>query len=149
MEEPDPSEPRPEPWYAPGLRFGCTQCGQCCRTHGEYAYVYLSGAEVGRIARHLGLTRDAFLERYCREEDGWIHLAIDSPACPFLTADSRCSIYPVRPTQCATWPFWHENLERATWEGPVRAVCPGIGRGPLHTREEIERIADANEAEFG
>ena len=135
-----------KPWYAKGLRFQCTQCGNCCRNHGEYAYVYLSSADVEAISAHLGLSRRAFLRRYCTRDRGWITLRMDQPACPFLGADNRCGVYPVRPKQCATWPFWQDNLERATWDGPVRETCPGIGRGPLHSREEIERTAAETEA---
>lgn len=134
-------------WYASGLRFECTRCGACCRTHGEYAYVYLDDAEVDRIADHLGLTPDELVRRHCRQHDGWTYLAIEEPACPFLGADSRCTIYPVRPKQCATWPFWRENLERETWEGPVRSICPGIGTGRLYDPDEIDRIAARNEPE--
>jgi Fe-S-cluster containining protein len=131
----------PKPWYHKGLRFECTGCGNCCRNHGDYSYVYLAEADVRAIAAHLGLERAAFLERYCQEEDGWISLRMDRPACPFLTEANRCSIYPVRPKQCVAWPFWTENLERATWEGQVKECCPGIGSGQLHTQEEVERIA--------
>lgn len=135
----------PKPWYEKGLRFECTGCGNCCRNHGEYAFVYLAEADIVAIAAHLGLERGVFLERYCQTEDGWVSLRMDRPACPFLSADNRCGIYPVRPKQCAAWPFWHENLERATWEGPVKACCPGIGQGPLRSAAEIERIARENE----
>ena len=131
----------PKPWYHKGLRFKCTGCGNCCRNHGDYSYVYLAEADVRAISAHLGLEREAFLERYCLEEDGWISLRMDRPACPFLTEANRCSIYPVRPKQCVAWPFWTENLERATWDGPVKECCPGIGSGPLHSGEEVERIA--------
>lgn len=136
----------PKPWYHKGLRFSCTQCGNCCRNHGDYTYVYLAEADVLAIAGHLGLTRQAFLEAWCREEDGWITLRMDDPACPFLEEDNRCGIYPVRPKQCATWPFWNENLRRATWEGPVKDCCPGIGKGPLVDAETVERIAAETEA---
>ena len=74
-------------------------------------------------------------------------LTIQKPACPFQEPSGVCSIYPVRPKQCATWPFWEENLaSEEVWNGPVAACCPGIGRGPLHPREEIERIARETEA---
>ena len=130
-----------KPWYANGLRFTCTRCGNCCRNHGDYAFVYLAEADVSAIARHLGLSREDFLRTHCQTVDGWVTLRMDSPACPFLEAGQTCAIYPVRPKQCATWPFWKENLERATWEGEVKADCPGIDRGELHSREEIERLA--------
>ena len=130
-----------KPWYANGLRFTCTRCGNCCRNHGDYAFVYLAEADVSAIARHLGLSREDFLRTHCQTVDGWVTLRMDSPACPFLEAGQTCAIYPVRPKQCATWPFWKENLERATWEGAVKDCCPGIGRGSLTPAAEVERIA--------
>jgi Fe-S-cluster containining protein len=130
-----------KPWYHKGLRFECTRCGNCCRNHGEYAFVYLTEADLAAIPAHLGLPRAEFVARYCTTDDGWTVLRMDQPACPFLGPDSGCTIYPVRPKQCATWPFWSENLDRAIWEGPVRDCCPGIGKGPKTSAEEIDRIA--------
>jgi len=133
-------------WFEKGLRFQCTQCGNCCRSHGDATHVYLAEADLQAIAAHLGLTRAELLARHCEREGGWIQLARSEQACGFLGADNRCTIYPVRPKQCRTWPFWVENLERARWEGPVRETCPGIGQGPLHPADEIRRIARENEA---
>jgi hypothetical protein len=138
-----------KPWYENGLRFSCTQCGECCRNHGGYTYVNLTEVELREIPEFLGLTRAEFLRRYCTKRPGFHpSLRMDEPACPFLGADNRCQIYPVRPKQCRTWPFWKENLARETWEGPVKEVCPGIGEGALHSRAEIERIADETERWF-
>jgi len=139
----------PNPWYDKGLRFSCTQCGNCCRNHGEYSYVYLAEADVAAIAGQLNLERDEFLAAYCREEDGWVSLRMDQPACPFLREDNRCGIYAARPKQCRTWPFWAENLVKATWDGPVRECCPGIGQGELVSAEEIERTAHETEEWYG
>lgn len=140
----------PKPWYSNGLRFRCTQCGNCCRNHGEYSFVNLSEVELRAIPEFLGLTREQFLSRYCVKEPGslWT-LRMDQPACPFLADGNRCSIYPVRPKQCATWPFWIENLRREAWEGPVKQCCPGIDRGELHSAEEVERIARETEEWYG
>ena len=135
----------PKPWYREGLRFECTQCGNCCRSHGEYAFVYLAAADLEALAAELGLSQAEFKGRYCREEGGYTVLRMDEPACPFLTPDNRCSVYRARPKQCRTWPFWEENLERAVWEGPVKECCPGIGRGPLTPAAEVERIARETE----
>jgi len=134
-----------KPWYHKGSRFSCTQCGNCCRNHGDYAYVYLAEQDVAAIAEHQGLSEERFLAAYCEEVDGWITLRMDEPACPFLQEDNRCAIYPVRPKQCATWPFWEENLERGTWRGAVRACCPGIDRGTLVPADEIGRLARETE----
>lgn len=132
-------------WYANGLRFSCTRCGNCCRNHGEYTHVYLTPHDVRAIAGHLALPEPEFLERYCQADEGDVVLRMDQPACPFLGEGNACGIYPVRPKQCATWPFWKENLRRAVWQGEVKRDCPGIDQGELHPREEIERIARENE----
>jgi len=40
-------------WYAHGLHFECTRCGDCCR--GAPGYVWVREEEVERIARFLGM----------------------------------------------------------------------------------------------
>jgi Fe-S-cluster containining protein len=106
-------------------------------------------SEVGSIAAHLGLERREFLSRYCSREGGAVTLRTDAPACPFLKSDNRCGIYAVRPKQCATWPFWRENLEKAVWEEEVRACCPGAGKGELHSAREVERTAAEDARWYG
>lgn len=133
-------------FYSKGLRFECTRCGRCCTRHGEHAFVYVNRAERGAIAGYLGLPRAEFERLHCAEADGWTHLRMDGDDCRFLAEDRTCRIYPVRPTQCATWPFWRANLDAETWTGVVTEICPGAGRGPLHRPEEIERLADENDA---
>jgi Fe-S-cluster containining protein len=135
-----------KPWYGNGLRFQCQRCGNCCRNHGDYTFVSLTEVELAQIPAFLGLSLPEFLARYTETEPGYLPtLRMDRPACPFLASDQTCAIYPVRPMQCRTWPFWTENLRRETWEGPVTGCCPGIGEGPLHSAEEIERIARDND----
>ena len=49
--------------------------------------------------------------------------------CVFLGANGQCRVYPVRPVQCRTYPFWPEVLCSGTaWEQESRR-CEGIGRG--------------------
>ncbi len=139
-----------KPWYANGLRFECTQCGRCCTNHGAYTFVNLTYADADRIAAHLGLARPEFLREHCEVEPGYFpHLRNEGDACRFLTPEGHCAIYPVRPKQCATWPFWRENLAREAWDGPVRDCCPGVGQGPTYPAEEVERIADETERWYG
>ncbi len=130
-------------WYQDGIRFECTACGDCCRTHGEYAFVFLAARDVTAIADHLGMSRIDFLNAYCASDaDGAIYLRKVEGDCDFLTADGGCRVYPVRPRQCEAWPFWSENLDdEETWRGPVAACCPGIGRGRHYAADEISRIA--------
>ena len=55
-------------WYADGLRFTCTQCGNCCT--GGPGVVWISREEIGRLAEHLKLTVDQTIERDRRDVGG-------------------------------------------------------------------------------
>ena len=144
----NPSSPGPskaDRWYADGLSFECTGCGDCCRHRGEYSYVYLREEEADAIAEYLGTSYDAFVAEHCERDDDWLTLRTDAPECAFLSEDSRCGIYAVRPVQCRTWPFWDHTLRRSVWEKDVLGTCPGAGKGVLHSADEVESIARATE----
>src|SRR5260221_9906121 len=55
-------------WYDDGLRFTCTQCGNCCT--GPPGYVWISKEEIVRLADFLKLTCEQTVEKYCRKVDG-------------------------------------------------------------------------------
>ena len=62
--------------------------------------------------------------------------------CTFLDGRTRrCTIYPVRPAQCRTWPFWNSNLESPEAWDRAKSVCPGMGQGPLVPLQIIEQQA--------
>lgn len=134
------------PWYADGLRFTCQpDCGACCTNHENYAYVYLREDDFEALHTFLGLDADTFANRYTELEEGYLTLRMDDPACPFLEG-SRCTVYPVRPVQCRTFPFWPEILaNRRSWER-LRRFCPGIGVGERHSltaiRDQLVQIGD-------
>jgi len=51
-----------------------------------------------------------------------------------------CLVYPVRPRQCRTWPFWPEVLRsRDAWDRATEK-CPGIGKGKYHDLLAIENL---------
>ena len=140
-------------WYAAGLRFRCTQCGNCCT--GPAGTVWFSRAEGAEMARIVGVDRKTFYERYARRVDGrWSLTEHETPHgldCVFLDRESRpgkavCSIYEARPVQCRTWPFWPENLRsRRTWERVKRATpCPGMDTGSLVPLQQIRIQRDEN-----
>ena len=127
-------------WYEEGVRFRCRGCGECCVDHGHYAYVFLNEGEENALARAMNVSIDAFLEKYTADVDGYVALVNRGTACVFLR-EGRCGVYSTRPLQCRTWPFWPECLGRRIWKSEVAPHCPGIGRGKLHTVEEIDRLA--------
>lgn len=125
------------------LRFECTGCGLCCTNRGEYAYVYLNDDEVAALAAHLGLARGAFKRRYTFvDEYGWRQLRFRGERCVFLGANDRCTVYAARPVQCRTFPFWRELVSAGRFTAEARELCEGIGRGPLHSIADAEKLMD-------
>lgn len=115
-----------EPWYAEGLSFACTGCGGCCT--GQPGYTWVSGAEIEEIAAFLKISVRDFSRRYLRRVGNRYTLTERRPHydCVFLEGGKKCAIYPVRPTQCRTFPFWPENLRSPeAWEEASRH-CEGI-----------------------
>lgn len=134
------------PWYAKGLHFECTGCGQCCT--GAPGYVWVNEDEIQRIADYLKLDIQDFKFRYLRQVKGRYSL-IEFPKtydCIFLK-DKKCQIYPVRPIQCRTFPWWPKNLKSENdWKECAR-YCEGIqNEAPLVSIETIEeqRILQEN-----
>jgi Fe-S-cluster containining protein len=137
------SPPDGGPWYAEGLCFECRpDCGACCTNHEDYAYVYLEGDDVDRLVAHLEIDEEEFLLSYTELDECFLVLRMDSPDCPFLDG-TRCSVYPARPTQCRTFPFWRETLRTPQKWAKLRKFCPGIDEGPRHPLEVIRaRLAE-------
>jgi Fe-S-cluster containining protein len=127
-----------EPWYRDGLRFECTRCGDCCT--GTPGFVWVNDEEVAAIAAFRGETVQEVLGLYTRPEgDGRSLREKANGDCVFFDRAKGCTIYPVRPRQCRTWPFWESNVRTpAAWKRTC-AVCPGSGKGELISAEEITR----------
>lgn len=128
------------PWYGEGLRFQCTRCGACCT--GAPGYVWVTAEEMARLAEYRGESIDDFTRKYVRRV-GRRYSLIEKPGgdCIFWDRQAGCTVYPARPVQCQTWPFWRENIESpAAWEH-VTQVCPGSGKGQWFSVEEIEAAA--------
>lgn len=128
-----------EPWYKDGLRFECSQCGNCCT--GAPGYVWVNDQEIQALTDAVGLADPAmFEEMYVRKVGVRRSLREYSNGdCVFFDNQTRkCKVYEARPRQCRTWPWWDSNLQSpATWQRTCD-VCPGSGEGKLVTLEEIE-----------
>ena len=127
------------PWYKDGLRFECTQCGNCCT--GAPGFVWVNRGEIAALAKLLGMTVADFEAKYVRKvgnRNSLIEYA--NGDCVFWDREAGCTIYPVRPPQCRTWPFWESHVPTSQAWNELRQVCPGAGQGELISAEEIARI---------
>lgn len=130
-----------DPWYAAGLQFSCTQCGNCCT--GSPGYVWVDAAEIQAIADYLQVPRGEVEHLKTKLVGAKRSLKEHANGdCIYLDGKTRkCSIYPVRPKQCRTWPFWNSNLEsEGNWK-QVQAFCPGAGQGDFFSLEQIRQRA--------
>jgi Fe-S-cluster containining protein len=85
-------------------QFSCSGCGECCRWIGA---VLLAGSDHPRLAAHLGLSEQEFIDRHTRLAPNRRQLGLLDQAdgsCAFLEGN-RCSVYEARPKQCRTFPY--------------------------------------------
>jgi Fe-S-cluster containining protein len=127
-----------EPWYRDGLRFRCTRCGHCCT--GAPGYVWVHDEEITALAEYHGQTVAEFTALHVRQVGHRRSLREQvNGDCVFYDKIQGCTVYPVRPRQCRTWPFWESNVVTPeAWERTC-AICPGSGQGELIAAEEITR----------
>jgi Fe-S-cluster containining protein len=139
-------------WYADGLRFECTSCGNCCT--GPPGWVWFTPEEGKAMAKKLGIDEPTFYERYARKvrrrysleerktEHGFDCIFLDRTTVP---GKALCGVYDARPAQCRTWPFWPENIKTPRrWAAAKKHTpCPGMDTGPVIPVEQIHIQRDA------
>lgn len=127
------------PWYADGLKFKCSQCGDCCT--GAPGFVWVNKEEIAALAALVGETDVEKFEREYVKNVGIRKSLREFPNgdCVFFDGESRkCTVYGARPRQCRTWPFWDSNISSPeAWERTCE-ICPGSGKGKLYQLEVIE-----------
>lgn len=133
-----PERAMSEPWYHSGLKFTCSQCGNCCT--GTPGYVWVTDQDVLAIARYLDKPVGEIRLMHTRPARGKTSLTeFANGDCTFFDPTTRrCRIYPVRPVQCRTWPFWNQNLASPEAWQQTQQVCPGAGCGNFVSLDEIE-----------
>ena len=101
----------------------CLNCANCCITTGPL----FTDKDIERIAKHLRLKPQAFIDQYLRIDEDKDYV-LKSVPCTFLGPDNYCSIYEVRPKACREYPhtdrvkqhqILHLNLKNTE-------VCPAV-----------------------
>ncbi len=97
--------------------FSCTKCGNCCRV----GFVYLNKNDMIKMAGKLRLPVREFKKKHTSKLL-WLGrvMKYKKDGCVFLK-NNTCSVYDVRPQQCATYPYWKNlDIKRA------KEYCAGI-----------------------
>ena len=133
------SQPEPRTIFDEGIRFECQKCGNCCT--GAPGKVSVTMPEIEQMAHYLRMPQGNLLTQFCRFDDGLLLKEKGNGDCVFLQGGS-CMVYPARPRQCRTFPFWVKNLRSESAWNHTCTACPGIGRGKVHSKDEIYKIIE-------
>jgi Fe-S-cluster containining protein len=102
----------------------CTRCANCCKTMSPG----VTDEDAGRIAGHLGLTREQFIQTYLEVDPEDSGYRMKATPCPFLGEDDRCTIYEVRPEDCRQFPHTDKKdfTQRVYQHTDNTLVCPAV-----------------------
>ena len=123
--------------YKDGFDYGfdssaCASCGGACCT-GESGVIDVNKHEMERIASFLEMEVEAFKNKYLYKV-GYRYSLKENEVdgeyeCVFFDRQSGgCKVYPARPLQCRTFPFW-EYFK--THKEELKNECPGIVDGTI------------------
>ena len=86
-------------------KIDCLQCGNCCKGFSPR----FKTPDIKRIAKHLKMKDGDFINQYLFVDSEGDHVLKTKP-CSFLGQDNYCSIYEVRPSDCARFPYTDEDV---------------------------------------
>jgi uncharacterized protein len=124
-------------FFDSGIFFECLRCGRCCT--GDPGVVQVSRREIETIAGFLKIPVSGMIRDFIRPHKGSFSIREDELGRCFFY-DEGCRIYPVRPMQCVTFPFWFSNLRSEQRWREVEHQCPGIGKGAHFSKEIILKL---------
>lgn len=104
-------------------KINCLDCANCCKNHSPT----FKSPDIKRISKHLRMTEPEFIETYLRlDEDN--DFVVKHLPCVFLYQDHTCSIYNVRPSDCARYPYTNEDVfvKRPALTLANSLVCPAV-----------------------
>jgi Fe-S-cluster containining protein len=85
--------------------INCLNCAACCKSYSPRFKM----PDIKRISKYLGMKETELIDKYLYQDNEGDYVAKTKP-CPFLGADNYCSIYDVRPTDCARFPYTDEDV---------------------------------------
>ena len=114
----------------------CLECANCCKT---MTPTYTK-KDIGRISAHFNMTPKDFKAKWLyKDETGdWMNTATP---CQFLDEKNMCTIYEIRPEDCAGFPHHKKkpfNLYNDTFIGNVHR-CPATYELVNRLRKRVEK----------
>jgi len=102
-------------------KINCLNCAACCKNYSPR----FKTPDIKRISKHLDIKEGVFIEKYLNLDDEGDYVVNTKP-CPFLGDDNYCSIYEVRPSDCARFPYTDEDviLKRVPLTLKNSTFCP-------------------------
>lgn len=86
----------------------CLSCANCCKKMTPT----FNPADIKRISAHFGQTPDEFKKKWLYKERGTGDWLNKKQPCQFLNLkDNKCSIYEIRPADCAGFPHLPKKLK--------------------------------------
>ncbi len=105
----------------------CRQCqGRCC--NGKSGNIFVNKTEIEEISHFLKIETSTFVEDFLKKVSYKLSIkevkANHNYACVFFdNENNKCTIYPVRPYQCRTFPFWDYYNDKPE---ELSRECPGV-----------------------
>jgi Fe-S-cluster containining protein len=123
------------------IRFHCSGCGRCCLGHADEHYIELAPGEAEKIRQVLNIDKKSFKRDYLVSLDNkGKGIRINAQGrCMLLDENNRCSVYPVRPRQCVTYPFWPELMQSPESWHAESVRCEGINQGAVVASAYIKK----------
>nr|WP_322623616.1 YkgJ family cysteine cluster protein [uncultured Flavobacterium sp.] len=102
-------------------RTDCLKCANCCKTTGPLFTL----ADIERIAKHLRLKPQQFIDKYLRVDEDKDYV-LQSVPCTFLDSENYCMIYDVRPKACREYPHTDRKKFQQITDITLKnvAICP-------------------------
>lgn len=116
----------------------CTGCANCCKTMTPI----FTPEDIARISDHLGMSSDAFFVQYLEVEADTGSTVNKILPCVFLV-DDKCSIYEVRPIDCAEFP----HHDKRPFDDYNDTFIQNVHRCPA-TYDLVTRLKQRIESEY-
>lgn len=82
-------------------KVNCQQCGNCCKTMTPT----WKKSEIKRVAQHFGMSYKEFFDKWLYVEESTGDICNQTTPCQFFDLkNGLCTIYELRPHDCATFP---------------------------------------------